>query len=424
MNELDEPELERDDKTPTIADQAKLMGWEAGMFNFGARDNEPGVDLLNPGLIKRKDGLWLLVRRSENQHGLFFGKNSIWACQLRDRKPFGGPMLQFPESDSAQQFEDPRVIEWGNKTWVSACNFTWFSHGNWTGAHQVVGVFESDEQWTPIARKDPPVGNNRDVAGHTFGKHEKNWLFFVHENRLHLLYNSKPWRVIEFGQTWEEQKQHVGEAITTTHGDIRGGTPPVLVDGLYWTFYHSSVPWRGRYRRYFMGAIAFEASPPFKPVRITPEPLLSGSQQDFWRQQKPLVIFPCGCIYENESFYITYGINDLKCGYVDIPMADIMRLTRPFESPTQSLIMDQSAAPVTETEVDQITQKEGDEPCAQVSTPVFQTSPTSASNAAQDVPAGSAAKLPTREWTPEQRAEFGARMAALRARKKLHPAPA
>lgn len=344
----DEEDLvEVGDDTPKLEEQARLNGWKAGVFNFGTRDNEPGIDLFNPGLIQRPDGLWLLVRRSENQEGLAFGKNGIWACQLKDRKPHGGPLLKFSDSDAAQQFEDARAMMWNNQVWISACNFTWFDFGSWTGAHQVVLVYRDDEAWTPIARKDPPVGKNREVAGDTFGRHEKNWVFFIHENRLHLLYHTKPWLVVEFGANWEDQKHHAGPSISSNHGDIRGGTPPILVGDLYWTFYHSSVPWMGRYRRYSMGALAFEARPPFKPVRMTQEPLLVGSKNDFWRKEKPLVIFPCGAIIENDVFYITYGINDLKCGFVEIPLEDVMKLATPIIDPSQSLIFDMAANAIT-----------------------------------------------------------------------------
>lgn len=314
------------DATPPIKEQARLSGWEADILNFGKAEQE-GVSYFNPGLVRRPDGLWLLVRRSENQAGMTFGKNGIWACKLNeDKTPIGGPKLWFPDSGPDEQFEDPRAVYWNNQTWIGCVNFTWFADGTWTGAHQMLGIFKDDPDWTAIARRDPPVDTNKPQAGFTDGKHQKNWTWFFLQDKLHLLYNSDPWIIVEFGSTWDKQVHHVSEGAKWKLGHIRGGTPPVLVDDLFYTFFHSSTSWRDPFRRYYMGALAFETKPPFKPVKWTQEPLLVGSQNDPWQQKKPLVVFPCGALYENGKWLISYGINDLKCGWVEIPHDDIVRL--------------------------------------------------------------------------------------------------
>jgi hypothetical protein len=230
---------------------------------------------------------------------------------------------------------------------VSVCNFIWYNTGEWTGAHQSLGVFTIDTQdteqdWTCIRRYAPEVGGNSPHVNEQGKYHEKNWLWWFHQDRLTVLYQSNPWKTAQFGEKWEDATPYEHDfGAAWDYGDIRGGTPPVLVDGLYWTFFHSSVPWVSRFRRYYMGAVAFEAEPPFTPLLITHEPLLTGNQNDRWAPGKPLVVFPCGARIKDDKWLITYGINDLSSGWVEIPHEDIVRLTQPLTRPkTQAPLPD------------------------------------------------------------------------------------
>lgn len=337
MIELENETIAAGDTTPSFIEQSRLRGWKAGLFNFGKAESE-GMEFFNPGLIRRPDGLWLLVRASEPREGMLFGHNKIWACRLSESLvPEGGPVLQFPDSAIEEQFEDPRVVFWNGQAWVGCVNFTWFEDGTWTGAHQVLGIFTAgiveggeDKRWTPLARRDPPVETNLDRAGNTNGRHNKNWVWFFHESKLHLIYMSDPWHVVQFGSGWDQQTHFRGDGVKWKYGTVRGGTPPVQgPDGRFYTFFHSSLPWRGRFRRYYMGAIAFEPNAPFAPSLWTTEPLLIGSQNDPWGQRKPLVVFPCGALLEDDFWTISMGINDLKCGWVRIPHEDVMAALQP-----------------------------------------------------------------------------------------------
>lgn len=336
VNDEEQP-VEVGDETPSIREQAAKRGWACDYFDFG-RAETLGVEFFNPGLVRRPDGLWLLVRRSEVTPGMWYGRNAIWACKLdENKKPLGGPMLQFPNSKVDEQFEDPRAVFWNNQTWIGCVNFTWFTNGSWTGAHQMIGVFQdkggsdiTDETWHPLVRRDPIIGTNRGTAGHTHGKHNKNLLWWFIDGKLHCLYTSDPWNVVQFGNKWEEQIPYVADGVIWKYGVVRGGTPPVRAGDFFYTFFHSSLPWRGRYRRYHMGAIAFETSPPFRPVFWTQEPILSGSQNDPWAQKKPLVVFPCGAVLENGKWLISLGVNDLKSAWIEIPHDDLTRLLKPI----------------------------------------------------------------------------------------------
>lgn len=336
---LEEELVEIGDETPPLSEQARLAGWKGGIFDFGKAEVQ-NVEHFNPSLIRRPDGLWLIVRRSEVVNGMPYGRNRLWACKLDEKmKPLGGPLLDFPDSTAEEQMEDPRAFRWNGQTWIGVVNFVWFPDGSWTGAHQALFSYRDDEEWTPIVRRDPPVETNLGRGGFTNGKHNKNFLWFLHDDKLHLIYMSDPWQVIEFGATWEEQKGYGGEGVKWKYGHVRGGTTPIRVGDHYITFFHSSMPWRGRFRRYYMGAMAFEAKPPFTPVLWTREPLLTGSQNDPWQQRKPLVVFPCGAIFEKDKWLVSYGINDLKSGWVEIPHEDLQKLLQPIPASPASMLL-------------------------------------------------------------------------------------
>lgn len=324
------------DDTPSLVEQAKAQGWEAGEFSFGKAESA-SVHYFNPSLVERPDGLWLIVRRAEFQSPRdTFGMNACYAFKLdKDLKPEFGDPLKFESQNSQEQFEDPRAIFFKDHVWIGVCSFIWYGDGNWTGAHQTLGVFKSNpggsDDWAEIKTFRPEIGGNSAQVDQQGMRHEKNWLWFMVNGKLHVLYHSNPWRVAAFGQNFQDAIPYESEGVSCTYGEIRGGTPPVLHDGLYWTFFHSSVPWIDRFRRYHMGAIGFEPNPPFKPVKITPQPLLTGSQNDYWLPKKPLVVFPGGARIKDGKWLIVYGVNDLKCGFCQIPHKDILRLSKPID---------------------------------------------------------------------------------------------
>jgi hypothetical protein len=99
---------------------------------------------------------------------------------------------------------------------------------------------------------------------------------------------------------------------------------------LYWTFFHSSLPWINKKRRYYMGAYAFEAKAPFRIVRMTTLPILTGTNQQDWWPGLPAVVFPCGAFFDiaKNQFVVSYGINDVDCGYIKLPLGDMLEITK------------------------------------------------------------------------------------------------
>src|SRR6266446_411539 len=343
-----EPDIEQFDLVPKISEQARLNGWECQYYNFGKLEDQ-GTDYFNPGLVMRDDGIWLLTRASGlHPRGFMYGQNAIVAFKLDDlgKQPHHGKVLHWPVDNPMQHFEDPRGFYHPRlgQTLIGACTFLWNGPGDWTGALQAFGAFDND--WMCKKLDYPKIGGNPGkVEKVKHQDYEKNWVWWLHEEKLHLLYKANPWTVYVFENRWSERTDYKSDGISWPYGDIRGGTTPVQVGDLFFTFHHSSLPWKGRYRRYYAGAIGFEATPPYKPKLITIEPLLQGSQNDVWAQRKPLVVFPCGALYLKDKWLISMGVNDMKSAWLELSHAALLERMRPIEDVTGQIFTSYSPPP-------------------------------------------------------------------------------
>lgn len=340
-------DIPRDDKTPSVLEQAKADGWKCEYYHFGKAE-DPGVDYFNPGIIRRPDGLWLLTRASGlHPQGFMYGQNAIIAFKLDDtgKQPCYGKVLNWDEAKTVvnQHFEDPRGFYHPalGQTLIGCCTFTWDAPGSWSGPHQAFGAF--DEDWNCKKMDYPVIGGNpgtmEKIKAHK--DYEKNWLWFLLEDgHLALLYKANPWTVFVFGNRWSEKEEIKKLGVTWPYGEIRGGTTPIQVGDMFFTFHHSSLPWKGRYRRYYAGCLAFDAKPPFTPRLITEKPILIGSQQDTWAQRKPLVVFPCGAVYKNETWLVTLGVNDMVSAWLELPHKDLFSRMKPVEQVADPIFKD------------------------------------------------------------------------------------
>jgi predicted GH43/DUF377 family glycosyl hydrolase len=315
-----------------IPSVTKQTPWRCEIFDFGKAE-KPGINYFNPGLVHRPDGLWLVVRRSKDWPRLTFGLNDLMAFKLEgDHIPVMGVKIRVPPMLNGEHYEDPRAVFHNGSTWVSCCNFVVYQktpqHQTWTGAHQL--LLQCNEHWNTVKRIDPIYGKNGGSPGTQLGD-EKNWVWFFPNDRPHLIYMTQPHTVVPMGPFLDSKQAYVTNEINPlwTSGMPRGGTPPILVDGEYWSFFHSSTPWIGKKRRYHMGVYAFQSQPPYRITRMSSMPLLSGSKQDKWFEGKPLVVFPNGAVIKDGLWTVVFGVNDLQCGWIDIPHADLLQIVRP-----------------------------------------------------------------------------------------------
>ena len=153
-------------------------------------------------------------------------------------------------------------------------------------------------------------------------RREKNWSPFEYSGSLLLVYSLSPHKVlypllgletcVTIGNTWPE--------LFWKWGELRGGTPAILVEGEYLSFFHSSLDMISDHSQgesalhYFMGAYTFRNELPFAITGMSLEPIVakgfySGeSYQPYWKPVQ--VVFPCGLIEEGPYLWVTYGRQD------------------------------------------------------------------------------------------------------------------
>lgn len=226
--------------------------------------------------------------------------------------------LKINDEIKNEQYEDPRVLIHENKIFIGCANYQ--KHVS-EKIHQKIIVL--NDTFCHIDNIHPIYdGNEKDCLSNT--KHQKNWTYFVHEEKVLCIYQMYPHTVLEFdlktGQVLSEYKTYHDITKKWKYGVPRMGSNPIFKDGVFHNFFHSSIPWKNPKRQYFMGHYTFEAKPPFRIIEISQTPILWGNEKDerILPNSNPIVVFPCGAIYENGNFYVSFGFNDEKTGLIKI----------------------------------------------------------------------------------------------------------
>ena len=142
---------------------------------------------------------------------------------------------------------------------------------------------------------------------------EKNWSPFSVGDKLYLIYSDQPRVILEVdlltGDCQEISRTDM--RWDWDFGEIRGGTPAVVVNDTFLTFFHSSFPAKtSKGRAYVMGAYTFDKEPPFTVQTVTPQPL--GKLKDYTDGNPLKIIFPCGMVVEDEVIHVAWGKGDKK----------------------------------------------------------------------------------------------------------------
>ena len=142
---------------------------------------------------------------------------------------------------------------------------------------------------------------------------QKNWGFFDHGGVLHVLYTVMPLAVHAAREpgSLEVSADALGGGHEWAHPTdpemrLRGGAPPVLVDGVYYAFVHSV--------KYETVCVAFSGST-WKVLGAT-GPLTDPSIR---------ITFPCGVVYDvrRAEFLVSMGIDDTHLAILRVPKRDV-----------------------------------------------------------------------------------------------------
>jgi predicted GH43/DUF377 family glycosyl hydrolase len=313
---------------PAFQDQ---VPWESGIFDLPyGEDNRL---YFNPTVVDIEGTCWLIIRNCQIDPHKAPPYNSF--SKLTRYALDGTKVLYSTKRDiplplgrtKLEQWEDPRILYTGRRLWLTCTNF--IQHK--TYAHQTMAVL--DATWNVIGINHPVYGKNGHDIWANKG-HEKNWTWFMHEGEPHLIYNIEPHTVVRCDAAASPVSTYETRIDRDIwyYGQRRGGSNPVRIGNEYFAFFHSSTPWWNGRRRYYMGAYAFEAKPPFRITRCTTMPLMYGSKNNRRVLEFPLVIFPGGSLFDKEKqeHFVVFGVNDFESGWVKIPHEDLLDLMRVY----------------------------------------------------------------------------------------------
>jgi hypothetical protein len=213
--------------------------------------------------------------------------------------------------------EDPRLFSFKSQLAISytvTCAYERNKHGYHVWQRQAYALLNSD--FTPrVSDIFINYGNNSDFVTTMYPFFEKNWLFFEQNSILQVLYTVQPFVILNIGELMNV------EAVTTTawhhalnmeYGTLRGSTPPVRVDDMWWVFTHSSL--------YAVFVVSFSAAT-LLPISVTTTPMIAAQEG----------AFVCGAIFEvdTQSWFLSVGVNDRAAQIILLPHARILEVLSP-----------------------------------------------------------------------------------------------
>lgn len=267
----------------------------------------------NSSIFKVNDKKYLMTRNSQ----FVSQKMTLNSLKLYEYDTLKPITLNIKEEVDFEQFEDPRVLVHEDKIYVSCATYI---HEAFHLVHQKMLVFDKD--FNHIDNIHFKYGFNGLNLRENTGI-EKNWTFFVYENKLMCIYKLSPHTVLEFdwnGNLLTEYITYNSFKLDWKYGIPRGGTNPIYKDGYYFSFFHSHIYWGNGKRRYFMGHYKFNSIPPFNIIETSNKPILTGNEKDerIYPEENPLVVFPCGAIMDGDKCLISIGVNDEKTAILTI----------------------------------------------------------------------------------------------------------
>ena len=262
----------------------------------------PGTERHYQGSIARLEGQTVLVTRRGNWPYFWW---------IESDQAVGGERIAIDHPLARLGAEDARAFHWAGKLWISFSGLS----GTWQRLVVTMMLAELDDQGQAVRVLPvyPPAG----LAAEGLRGWEKNWAFFDRDGTLCAVYRSRPWVVLSFDDDFRSSiiTHHEWSDPAWEWGHIRGGASPVLHNGEWYCFFHStnySPIW------YTLGLLTFDAET-LLPIRMITTPLL---QPEEVVGQKP-VVFPCGAILDGDKWRVTYGHNDLECRLLSFDAATI-----------------------------------------------------------------------------------------------------
>jgi len=301
-NYLNEKYILNDNLIEEISLKNQIQNIKILDLNYTRRNFE-----FNSAIFKVDNKKYLMTRNSQ----FVSQKMTLNSLKLYEYDTLKPICLNIKEEVDFEQFEDPRVLVHEDKIYVSCATYV---HDAFHLVHQKMLVF--DKNFNHIKNIHFKYGLNGTNLKENVGI-EKNWTFFVFDDKLMCIYKLFPHTVLEFdwdGNLITEYITHNNIQLNWKYGIPKGGTNPLYKNDYYISFFHSYVYWGNGKRRYFMGYYKFNNKPPFNMIEFSNKPLLWGNEKDerIYPEENPLVVFPCGAVFDDDKCLVSLGVNDEK----------------------------------------------------------------------------------------------------------------
>ena len=294
------------------------------------------VYMFNPSLIKGGGG-WIFAYRMVGVDGL----RRIALCRLdSDYQVNKDTIVPFsdevrfskvsPLSERATGwFADPRLFRLKGRLFVY-----WNSGMHDPFNHQFIAELdEATLRAVGPARELVLEGERRPI--------EKNWTFWG-DGPFYAIYSIEPHCVLEFSLDGENEIKFFPTAVVNwqnqgrsdSYGELRGGAIPQRLGNIYYNFCHSVYGAPGSYL-YAPAVYCFQAAYPFRPESVSlkpldlPNPFGLNDSPDRLNPAVRQVLYPCGAVYENDKWIISYGVNDEHSVIAEIPQGEIAAALSP-----------------------------------------------------------------------------------------------
>lgn len=243
---------------------------------------------------------------------------SDWGTPTSSGKPLALPKLYEDVTSRFGNHEDPRLFVHNDRMFLT---FVTRSNLHRTFSIGVRDLTSGEVMWIPFGNNLTRCGTPLNPILKSPSKgHEKNWGFFSLNGCVHFVYSIRPHLVVRL-LDWQPVATFVTDSVLNWEfGEPRGGAPPVLVNGEYFCFFHSSIgipPGNSVRRRrvYALGVYAFRACPPFRITRWPRLPIAYGDHSmEAWAD----VIFPGAALLSGNQWRVYYGHNDRECRVLTI----------------------------------------------------------------------------------------------------------
>jgi predicted GH43/DUF377 family glycosyl hydrolase len=300
----------------------------------------PGYpEAFNPSIVRWKGNLLMCFRVLTNPLDLWVSKiGLIWLDE--NYNPLGIPQLLDTRVSSPlipSRSEDARLFTVGDRLFITYNDNEEIRHGATRRIYYAEldydGALFHEKNREPLLMYE---GENKKIW-------EKNWVPFDYKSTMLFIYSLTPHLILcpVVGSKKCETFASTEGIFDWPWGTMRGGTPALLIENEYLSFFHSCKIVKTKQsndkalHHYFMGAYTFSSDPPFNVTRISPEPIIGKdfySDSLIYKKIHKHVVFPGGYVMDKHHIWLVYGREDCQVWVVKLEKEGLFRSLIPVRT--------------------------------------------------------------------------------------------